>query len=188
MKGLSSFSVTVEYLQVHYHYSDRLSPVLYMRPPASERMWKMLDSTTPVRPRPTRLAWLAVAASLVLAVGCSSSSTTSATNPSISAKADRSKDGALQKLTVTGSHFSPNGPVLITTLMAATGPDMSPYVEDTVQADASGKIKWEKTPPPCPKSDFGKGSWTLVTARDTNSGIAGSAALNGGNAPDCTSS
>lgn len=147
----------------------------------------MLDSTTPVRLRPARLAWLAVTASLLLAVGCSSSASV-ATNPSISAKADRSKDGMLQKLTVTGKGFSPNGPVLVTTLMAASGPDASPYVEDTIQADASGKIHWEKTPPPCPQSDYGKGSWTLVTARDTNSGISGSATLNGGTTPDCTAS
>lgn len=149
----------------------------------------MLELTTPVRPRPARtarLTWLAVAASLVLAVGCSSQSGAER-NPSISASVDRSKDGSLQGVTVTGSGFSANGPVLISALMAASGNDKSPYLEETIQADGSGKIKWEKKPIPCPQSDYGTGSWTRITARDTNSGISGSALLTPGGAPDCHS-
>lgn len=142
----------------------------------------MLHSTK----RSVRATWLAAAAALVLAAGCSSS-TSAGTNPSISAKADRSSDGALQGLTVTGSHFSPNGMVLVTTLMAASGPNTSPYVEETIQADGSGKIRWEKKPLPCPQTgDYGKGSWTSVTARDATSGISDARTLNAGNTPDCT--
>jgi hypothetical protein len=130
--------------------------------------------------------WLAAAAALVLAVGCSSS-TSSGTNPSISAKSDRSKDGVLQGLTVTGKHFTPNGMVLVTTLMAASGANASPYVEETIQADANGKIKWEKKPVPCPQTgDYGKGSWTSVVARDTTSGISDARTLDPGSTPDCS--
>lgn len=146
----------------------------------------MFHSTTSVRPRPARMVLLATSAALVLAVGCSSSATVP-TNPSISVSQDRSKDGSLQGLTVTGDGFSPNGTVLVTTLMAASGPDTSPYVEETIQADGSGKIKWEKKPVPCPQAgDYGKGSWTSVVARDANSGISAAETLNPGNTPDCT--
>jgi hypothetical protein len=130
------------------------------------------------------MLWLATTAALVLAAGCSSSSPG---DPSISAKADRSSGGSLQGLKVQGQGFTPNGFVLVTALLAGSGPDVSPYVEETVQADADGKFTYERKPLHCPQpADYGKGSWTSVVARDASSGISGSATLDPGREPDCT--
>jgi hypothetical protein len=145
----------------------------------------VMSDATRSRRRLARTLWLPAAA-LVVAVGCSSQSGTTG-NPHISAKAQRSSSGMLEGLTVKGSGFTPNGQVLINTLMAASGPDTGPYVEETVQADAKGKLTWVKKPVPCPQpADYGKGSYVLVTARDTTSGISGSATLNPGSQPDCS--
>jgi hypothetical protein len=125
-------------------------------------------------------------AALLLAAGCSNSSTGG--DPSIHAKADRTDAGTMQALKVDGKHFTPNGPVLVTVLLSGSGANASPYVEETIQADADGKIKYEKRPVACPQpATYGSGSWTLVTARDMTSGISGSASLDPGAEPDCKS-
>jgi hypothetical protein len=147
---------------------------------------RVMSDATRGRPGSIRLLCIPAVALLLLAVGCSSSSGTNGI-PHISAKAERSSDGMLEGLTVKGGGFSPNGQVLVNALMAASGPDTGPYVEETVQADANGKLNWVKKPVPCPQpADYGKGSYVLVTARDMTSGISGSATLNPGNAPDCS--
>ena len=144
-----------------------------------------MSDVTRCRRRPARLLWLSAAA-LVVAVGCSSQSGTTG-DPRISAKEDRSSSGMLEGLTVKGHGFTPNTQVLVTTLMAASGPDTGPYVEETVQADANGKLTWTKKPVPCPQpADYGKGSYVLVTARDMTSGISGSDSIHPGNTPDCS--
>jgi hypothetical protein len=147
----------------------------------------MIDSMPRKTLRPTRALALCGIAACLLASACSSK-TSAATNPTISAKASRSSTGALEELKVTGKGFSANGQVHITVLMAASGPNTSPYVEEDVQADANGKITYDKKPLPCPTvTDYGHGSWTAVSARDTSSQIASTAVLNPGKAPDCGS-
>ena len=126
----------------------------------------------------------AAVALLVLAAGCGQESTSG--DPKISADTDRGAGGALEGLTVKGSKFTSNGEVLVTVLLVGNGPNPSQYVEETIQADADGKITYERTPLPCPQAtDYGSGSWTWVTARDMASGISGSTPLTPGSTPDC---
>ncbi|MDQ3640377.1 MAG: hypothetical protein M3450_02615 [Actinomycetota bacterium] len=89
-------------------------------------------------------------------------------------------------MTLKGKGFTPNGQVLVTAVMAASGGNASPYVEQEVRADASGEIRWEGRPVPCPQpADYERGSWVRVIARDMTSGISGSELLEPGNEPDC---
>jgi hypothetical protein len=144
----------------------------------------MIDSTKRRGSRFTRVLGTSGIALLLLAAGCSSDVQNG--NPQISAKETRSSAGALEALTVTGKRFTPNGMVHITVLLAGGATDASPYHEEDIQADADGKIRYEKRPVPCPQpADYGQGSWTLVTARDTSSGISGSRVLSPGGVPDC---
>ena len=107
-------------------------------------------------------------------------------DPRISADEDRSSAGSLEGLTVKGKGFTPNGDVLVTLLMAGSGGNASPYVEETIKADAEGKIEFERRPVPCPREGgYGTGVWTLVSARDMTTGISGSAQLSPGGEPDC---
>jgi hypothetical protein len=146
----------------------------------------MIRSTRRHGSRVARALGLSSIALLLVAAGCSSD-TGQQRDPSISAKEDRNSAGMLEGLTVTGKHFTPSGTVLMTVLMAASGPNASPYFEEEIQADASGNIKYEKRPVPCPQTpDYKSGSWTLVTARDMSSGISGSDSLHPGSTPDCT--
>lgn len=144
----------------------------------------MIDSTKRRNARFSQVLGASGIALLLLAAGCSSDVTNG--DPQINAKQDRSKAGALEALTVTGKRFTPNGPVHITVLMAGGAANASPYFEEDIQADSDGHIRYEKRPVPCPTvTDYGQGSWTLVTARDTNTGISGSRTLNPGGTPDC---
>jgi hypothetical protein len=146
----------------------------------------MTHSTKGRGSRVARALGLSGIAVLLLAAGCSSNS--SAGDPTISAKDSRSSAGVLEKLTVDGHRFTPNGPVRITLLMAGGAANASPYVEEDIQADKDGKIKYEKQPVACPQpADYGRGSWTTVIARDMTSGISGSAQLSPGDQPDCGS-
>ena len=121
---------------------------------------------------------------LLLAASCSDNA--SPGDPSISAEAERSSGGTLEKLTVEGEGFTPNGTVLVTAVMAATGGNARPYVEEEVTADGEGKIRWERQPVPCPQpADYEQGSWVSVVARDMTSGISGSELLDPGQEPDC---
>ncbi len=122
---------------------------------------------------------------LLLAASCSSDSA-SPGDPSISADAERGSNGVLEKLTVEGKGFTPNGTVLVTAVMAATGGNARPYVEEQVQADGEGKLRYERSPMPCPQPvDYERGSWVSVVARDMTSGISGSELLEPGQEPDC---
>ncbi len=104
----------------------------------------------------------------------------------IDVEEERSESGALEGLVVDGSGFTPNGTVLITMLMSATGGNVNPYVEEQIQADGSGSFRFERRPPSCPQPvDYERGSWTLVVARDMTEGISGSAELSPGGEPDC---
>jgi hypothetical protein len=144
----------------------------------------MIDSTTRRVSRFTKVLGASGVALLLLAAGCSSEVKNG--DPTIHAKETRDKSGALQALTVTGKRFAPNGDVHITLLLAGGPSDASPYVEEDIKANGSGEINYTKRPVPCPQpADYGQGSYTLVTARDTASGISGSAVLNPGGAPDC---
>ena len=92
----------------------------------------------------------------------------------------------MEKLTVEGKGFTANGTVLVSAVMAATGGNARPYVEEEVQADGEGKIRWERQPVPCPQpADYERGSWVSVVARDMTSGISGSELLEPGGEPDC---
>ena len=123
---------------------------------------------------------------LVLAASCSSDNA-SPGDPSISAKEERGAGGKLEKLTVEGKGFTANGTVLVTAVLAGTGGNTRPYVEEEVQADGEGKIRWERQPVPCPQpADYERGSWVSVVARDNTSGISGSEVLDPGGEPDCT--
>ncbi len=105
----------------------------------------------------------------------------------VSVDEDRGSSGALEGVKVKGSGFTPNGTVLVTLVMSATGGNDRPYVEEQVHADASGKFTYEKRPVPCPQPvDYKSGSFTLVVARDMDSGISGSQTLQAGAQPDCT--
>lgn len=144
----------------------------------------MTGSTTRSRLR-SKVLRVSGAVLLLLAVGCSSDSS-SLGDPSISAEETRGAGGKMEGLTVEGKGFTPNGPVLITALMAASGGNASPYVEEQVQADGAGKIRYERRPVPCPQpADYERGSWVSVIARDMTSGISGSDQLDPGQEPDC---
>jgi hypothetical protein len=145
----------------------------------------MIRSTRRQGSRAARALGLSGIALLLVATGCGS--TGQQRDPSISAKETRNSAGMLEALTVTGKNFTPSGTVLMSVLMAASGPNGSPYFEEEIKADASGKIKYDKRPVPCPQQpDYKSGSWTLVTGRDMSSGISGSASLHPGGTPDCT--
>ena len=145
----------------------------------------MIDSTERHGSRLTRALGGAGIAVLLLGGACASDSSVNY-NPRISADADRTSGGALEKLTVKGKHFSPNGTVLVTVAMAATGGNAGPYVEEQVQADGDGKILYERQPMKCPEpKDYERGSFTLVIARDMATGISGSVPLDPGGEPDC---
>lgn len=144
----------------------------------------MNDSTRRRNSRCIRVLGTSGVALLLLTTGCATK--TQGGDPSIRAKADRTKAGALEALTVNGKGFTPNGPVHVTLLLAGGSSNASPYVEEDIQADADGKIRFEKRPVTCPQpANYGQGSWTTVVARDTASGISGSAVLDPGAAPDC---
>lgn len=145
----------------------------------------MIDSGRRRGSRVTRMLWLPAVVFSLVAAGCSDSSTANG-DPTISADADRGSGGNLEGLTVEGKRFTPNGPVLVTMLMAASGGTTNPYVEETIQADGEGKIRFEKRPPPCPQPvDYERGSWISVVARDMTSGISSSKVLEPGGEPDC---
>jgi hypothetical protein len=145
----------------------------------------MTDSTKRRGSRITKALGCSGVALLLFTSACS---TPNNGDPKISVDEDRSSAGALEGITVKGSHFTPNGDVLVTFLMAGSGANASPYVEESVKADAKGKIDYEKRPLACPQpGDYGRGSWISVTARDQTSGISGSRRLSAGGAPDCTS-
>lgn len=144
----------------------------------------MIVSTSRQTSRVARGLSLLGVAALLLLTGCSDSS--SERDPSISAEEERSSAGVLEALTVEGDGFTPNGTVLVTMLMAGSGGNASPYVEEEIQADGEGKIQFERRPPTCPQpADYERGSWVSVIARDMTSGISGSATLDPGQEPDC---
>ncbi|HEV2761000.1 MAG TPA: hypothetical protein VGV86_15680 [Acidimicrobiales bacterium] len=92
----------------------------------------------------------------------------------------------MEAVTLKGKGFTPNGQVLVTAVMAASGGNARPYVEQEVRADEKGEIRWEGRPVPCPEpADYERGSWVSVIARDMTSGISGSEQLNPGKEPDC---
>ena len=146
----------------------------------------MIDPTRGHGSRVARVLRLAGVALLLLAAACSN---TADRDPHISADDERGSSGMLEALTVEGKDFTPNGPVLVTVVMAATGGNASPYIEETIQADASGEIRYEKRPVPCPQpADYQRGSFINVIARDMTSGISGSDTLEPGQEPDCRGS
>src|SRR5919206_4803415 len=100
----------------------------------------MSGSTTRPHVR-SQVLRLAVVGLLLLAVGCGNNLKDEFR---ITAKEDRGSSGMLEGLTVTGKGFTPNAPVMITLLMSATGGNTGPYVEETIQADANGKFKYDK--------------------------------------------
>ncbi len=145
----------------------------------------MIDSRSRRGSAITRMLWLPAVVFSLVAVGCSDSTTANG-DPTISADVDRGAGGQIEGITVEGKRFSSNGPVLVTMLMSATGGNTNPYVEETIQADAEGKIRFEKRPPTCPQPvDYERGSWVSVIARDMNSGISSSEVLSPGGEPDC---
>jgi hypothetical protein len=102
---------------------------------------------------------------------------------------ERGENGVLQGLVVDGSGFTPNGTVLVSLVLSATGGNVNPYVEEQIQADANGEFRYERRPPTCPQpADYQRGSWTLVVARDMTEGISGSEQLSPGAEPDCRGS
>jgi hypothetical protein len=120
---------------------------------------------------------------LLLTAACSESDLT---DPRISADEERSSAGSLEALTVKGKGFTPNGDVLVTVLMAGSGANASPYIEETVKADAEGELTYERRPLPCPSDGgYGTGVWTVVSMRDQTTGISGSDQLSPGGEPDC---
>lgn len=138
--------------------------------------------------RTKRVIRASAIALLVVAAGCSNDTVSTADNPTINTDIDRNESGALQSLTVKGSRFTPNGEVLVTVLLVGDGPNSNQYVEETIQADANGRIQYERQPLPCPQATgYGAGRWTWVNARDTSSGISGDKPINPGAAADCTS-
>ena len=136
-------------------------------------------STKGLRARGVRALRISGVAVLLLAAACGS--TTTGGDPTISAKEKRNSSGMLEGITVEGHRFSSNGEVRILMLMTGGG-----YVEETIQAGADGKIKFERQPVKCPESkEFGTGSYVTVTARDTSTGISSSDNLTPGAQPDC---
>ncbi len=137
----------------------------------------MITSTNRQSSRFSRVVRVSAIALLLVAAGCSNDVKNG--DPTISAKVTRSSSGKLEALTVKGSRFTPDGPVLITTLLSG-----GPYVEQTVQADANGKVTFEGRPLKCPEP-AATGSWVTVIGRDMTSGISGSVVLSPGGEPDC---
>lgn len=144
----------------------------------------MIDSTGRQGLRLTQVL-RASGVALLLVVASACGATTSGGDPRISADGDRTSEGALESLRVTGSNFTPNGTVLVTLLLAGPAENASPYVEEEIQADGDGRITYERQPAPCPQP-AARGSYVTVTARDMTSGISGSDTLSPGGAPDCT--
>ena len=144
----------------------------------------MIRSTSRQGSRVTRMLRGSAVALLLVTAACSNSAST---DPRISADVDRSSGGSLEGLTVKGKGFTPSGPVLVTVLMAGSGANSSPYVEETINADADGEITYERRPVPCPQAGgYGDGVWTVVSARDMTTGISGSDQLErDGSEPDC---
>lgn len=71
-------------------------------------------------------------------------------------------------------------------LIAASGGNTNPYVEEIVQADGAGRIQVEKRPPTCLQPvDYQRGSWVSVIARDMTPGISSSEVLTPSGEPDC---
>jgi hypothetical protein len=136
--------------------------------------------------RVTKAVRAAGIALLVLGAGCGQE--LSGGDPKISVDDDRGAGGTLEGITVKGSKFTTNGEVLVTVLLVGNGANPSQYIEEKVQADAKGKINFERRPLTCPTATgYGAGSWTWVAARDMASGIAASRPLTPGSTPDCTS-
>jgi len=145
----------------------------------------MFGSTRRHGSRLTRALYVPGMALLLTAAGCSDSTNT-AGDPQISADADRTDGGKLETLTVKGKRYTPNGQVLVTVAAAATGGNANPYVEETVQADGSGKFEWKKQPVPCPQPvDYERASYIRVIARDMTGGISSSRVLDPGGQADC---
>lgn len=145
----------------------------------------MRGSTTRSR-RGVKVLRISGVALLLLATGCSSETASSPGDPSISAEEERGSGDKLEKLTVEGEGFTGNGTVLVTVLMAATGGNVNPYVEEEIQADGEGRITYERQPVPCPQpADYERGSFISVVARDMTSGISASRTLEPGSEPDC---
>lgn len=143
----------------------------------------MIDPTTRRRSRFSGALLGSCFVLLLLAAGCSNSNRG---DPSIAVDEDRTEAGDLEGLTVTGTGFTPNGTVLVTMLMSATGGNANPYVEEQISADAEGEIRLERRPVPCPQpADYERGNWTSVTARDMTTGISGSERVKPGGVPDC---
>ena len=143
----------------------------------------MIRSTSRQGSRVTKMLRGPAVALLLLTAACSNSDPT---DPRISADEDRSSAGSLDALTVKGKGFTPNGDVLVTVLMAGSGANASPYVEETVKADGDGELNYERRPVPCPRDGgYGTGVWTVVSARDMTTGISGSDQLSPGGEPDC---
>lgn len=136
-----------------------------------------MTSTKPHGWRAARALRISGVALLLLATGCSQTSTDG--DPTINAKEDRSSSGMLEALTVEGKRFAANGKVRINLLQAGGA-----YFEEDITADGEGKIKYEKRPVPCPQP-AATGSWILVTARDMSGGISSSETLSPGGQSDC---
>ncbi len=99
---------------------------------------------------------------------------------------ERGANGVLEAVVVNGEGFTANGEVLITYVLTATGGNTRPYVEQQVMADGNGDFRHEARPVPCPQpADYQSGSFTLIVARDVQSGISGAAQLEPGAEPDC---
>ena len=135
------------------------------------------------RSRFTRVLAFSSIALLLVAAGCSEYEK----EYDVTLEERRGAGGMLEGVVVEGQNFSPNGTVLVTAVMAATGGPDRPYVEREVQADGNGDFRLELVPVPCPEpADYQSGSFTLIVARDMTSGISGSETLEPGAEPDCT--
>lgn len=142
----------------------------------------MRGSTAGHSSRFTRLLRGSAIALLVVAAGCSEYEK----EYHISVEDTRGAGGVLEGVTVEGEGFTPNGTVLVTFVLSATGGNDRPYIEEEIQADGNGEFLLEKGSLQCPQpADYERGSWTLVVARDMTSGISGSASLEPGQEPDC---
>ena len=165
-------------------YSPARSTAVFKFLPADLERTTMFGSTRRHGSRLARALCVPGIALLLAAAGCQDSKTEG--DPQISADDDRGSGGNLEALTVKGKRYTPNGPVLVTVAMAASGGNASPYVEETVQADGNGEFQYERRPVPCPQpADYERGSFIMVVARDMTSGISSSRTLDPGAEPDC---